>query len=63
MKLGLNLWLNKNTGGYSKEARGLRAKIEDDGFFLKTRGFLKQNLHLKGYGVTERELGLHLFSN
>jgi hypothetical protein len=31
MKLELNMWLNKSTGGYSKEARGLRAKTEDGG--------------------------------
>jgi hypothetical protein len=31
MKLGLILLLNKSTGGYLKETRGLRAKTQDDG--------------------------------
>jgi hypothetical protein len=30
-KLGLILWLNKSTGGYPKETRGARAKIQDGG--------------------------------
>ena len=52
MKLGLNLWLNKSTGGYSKETRDLCAKTKRVDF-LKPRGFLSKTTTRRGIGLPQ----------